>query len=112
MVAFGNPKDGSGDYVLLQLSSEFDQQDHDLSMDGVYLEINDQGHGGYKVVQRIELACNSVTLHFSPKQLGLSNFLSPFCIMSADGNNLSPDVHEMLSMMAARTGIDFVSKLS
>ncbi len=46
MVAFGNLNEGSDGYALLQLSSEFDQQDHDLGLDGVYSDINDQSHGG------------------------------------------------------------------
>ena len=106
---FGNSKDASDDYVMLQLASEFDAQDHDLGMDGVYFEINDQSHGAYKVIHRIEVAGNSVTLHFSPKQLGLSDVLSPLRIVISGDKKLSTDVHDMLNSMAARTGIDFES---
>ena len=110
MVAFGDAEDGSQDYVILQLSSEFDGQDRDCGMDGIYLEINDQAHCGYKLVHRIEVAGNAVTIHFSAMKLGLPDAYSPFQMMFADAAPLASEVTKALATMANRMGIDFQYK--
>lgn len=112
MVVFGDAEDGPTDYVLLQLASEFDDQDRETGMDGIYLEINDQAHSGYKLVQRIEVKRNVVTLHFSPRQLGLSEAYSPFCILHSGTASMDSDVRKTLANMANRAGIEFVHKLA
>lgn len=110
MVAFGDASDGSTDYVLLQLAYEFDHQARATGMDGIYLEINDQAHGAYKIVYRIEVFLNAVIIHFSPQQLKLPDALNPYCIPLEDVVRLSPDVCAMLAGMACRAGINFENK--
>ncbi|MCG7623111.1 Imm10 family immunity protein [Epibacterium sp. Ofav1-8] len=110
MVAFGDASDGSSDYVLLQLAYEFDDQDRATGMDGIYLEINDQAHGAYKIVHRIEVFLNAVIIHFSSQQLKLPDTLNPFCIPLDDVARLSPDVCATLAGMACRAGIDLENK--
>ena len=107
MVAFGDADDGSMDYVLLQLATEFDHQDRKTGMDGIYLEINDQAHSGYKSLHRIEVVRNAVTIHFSAEQLGLPETINPFCILHTGTAHLSSDVYNALAIMAERAGIDF-----
>ena len=110
MVAFGDAADGSADYVLLQLASEFDEQDRKTGMDGIYLEINDQAHSGYKVVNRIDVASKTVTIQFSAQRLSLPETTNPLCITHTGDASLSPDVFEMLAIMADRAGIGFDRK--
>lgn len=110
MVAFGEASDCSTDYLLLQLAYEFDDQDRVAGMDGIYLEINDQAHGAYKVVHRIDVFLNAVIVHFSPHQLELTDDLNPFGISFENVDCLSSDVCEMLAGMARRAGIDFENK--
>lgn len=110
MVAFGEATDGSSDYVLLQLATEFDDQDRVTGMDGIYLEINDQARSGYKLVHRIEVDRNAVTIHFSPQQIGLPDDFNPFCIVQSNAAALSSDVCKTLATMAGRLGIEFEHK--
>lgn len=110
MIAFGDASDGSEDYVLLQLAFECGDQARATGMDGIYLEINDQAYGAYKVVHRIEVFLNAVIIHFSPQQLKLPEAINPFCIQLDEVVHLSPEVCEMLARMADRAGIDLDNK--
>ncbi|UWR92655.1 hypothetical protein K4K96_00935 [Phaeobacter inhibens] len=110
MVAFGEATDGSTDYVLLQLETGFDHRDRVTGMDGIYLEINDQAHSGYKLVHRIEVDRNAVTIHFSPQRIGLPEAFNPFYILQSNAAVLNSDVYKTLATMADRVGVEFEHK--
>ena len=43
------------EYLMIQDSLNYDEQDVELGMDTYYLEVNDQSKGGYGGIDRIEL---------------------------------------------------------
>ncbi len=107
MVAFGEPEDGSDDYIILQLAPEFDAQDRALGMDGLYFELNDQSHSGYKIITRIEVTGSAVILEFSASKIGLPEDHSPLRILPSETAQEPADLHTALKTMADSTGIAF-----
>jgi hypothetical protein len=94
-------------YIIIQLCDAIDEQDKALGMDGVYLEINDQSHGGYNAIEQISCASDLIKITFSAQKLGFAN--------GEDGIQISMDlitdqaisIRNMLKLMAYRTGLGF-----
>jgi len=108
MVAFGDAEDGSESYVILQLAVEFSQQDINLGMNGIYFEFNDQAYGGYKLVNRIEIAEDAVVVDFETGPISLSEDISPLRILYDTDGDVASEIRSMLETISTRAEIEFV----
>ncbi len=106
MAWFSDTADGSQRYVMVQLAKEFDEQDRASGMDAIYLEINDQSHGGYGLISGIQLGKDIVILEYDAQSLGLPAEHSPIQIRCAGSRTSFEQAQARLSSMASAAAIE------
>ena len=104
-VYFRGATDGLNEYAMLQLETEPDEQSRSLRMDGIYFEINDQGHSGYNVIDEIEIRPDRFCFHFNSKAIRLAEADSPLIVQLSDEQGQDQHAHNLLAEMAEMANI-------
>ncbi|WP_137940219.1 Imm10 family immunity protein [Chitinivorax sp. B] len=67
MIGLSDSQDHPRNYVLLQQASEYDEQDLELGMGGIYLEIDDQSQSVYSGIEEIVIMRDSIRFVLNEK---------------------------------------------
>lgn len=91
-----------GGYLLLILADESDAQDAALGLGGLYLEIGDQGRGGYRAIHLIRrIGPTRAIIEFSPE--GAAQF--GMAAITLDLSECGSESTDQLEALIARAGV-------
>lgn len=99
VLGFYEREDGSGKYLLLQRSHEFDEQDRALGMGKVHVEISDESRSCYGGISEISVSHDGIRFSFDEKAAVALGLNGPLYI----------NVDEAL--LSSTVAIDLMSKI-
>lgn len=99
ILGFYEQDDGSGRYLLLQRSHQFDEQDRALGIDKVHVEISDESRSCYGGISEISVSHDGIRFSFDEKAAAALGLNGPLYI----------NVDEAL--LSSSGAIDLMSKI-
>ena len=94
LVGFADQEFDTQVYLMLQRAYEFDEQDHALGMDTVYIERDDQSQSTYGGIERVTLTPRALSLTLSTETANALGSETDLCIA------ITPNATELRALHA------------